>query len=134
MFNLKSIYDLPSIGRLNTVHHDGVPNSKCLDHFLFLTESTQCAMTYDGNYRIVVRGYYAEKWHSSFYTVYESPFIREILPLWYDTVACIVADQNIRHGFVDVFFDHDGLFNGSTLELSGIADQLPAPNPDWRID
>lgn len=105
MFNIESIYELPSIGRLNTIHHDGVPNNLCLEHFLFLTESTQCAMDYNGNYRIVVRGYYLGKWHSSFYVVYESPFIREILPIWYDTVMSIGTDQNIRHGFVDVYFD-----------------------------
>lgn len=105
MLNIKSIHELPSIGRLNTVHHEGVPNSLCLEHFLFLTESTQCVMEYNGNYRIIVRGFYSGKWFSSFYVVYESPFIREILPLWYDTVACIVAEQNVRHGFVDVFFD-----------------------------
>lgn len=114
MFNIRSIYDLPSIGRLNTVHYDGVPNNLCLEHFLFLTESTQCAMEYDGNYRIVVRGFYSGKWHSSFYVVYDSPFIREILPIWYDTVASIVADQTIRHGFVDVYTE--------------------CPSSDWRVE
>lgn len=105
MFHIKTIHELPAIGRLNTVHYEGVPNNLCLEHFLFLTESTQCAMDYNGNYRIVVRGFYCDKWHSSYHVVYKSPFIREILPIWYDTIATIVANHNIRHGFVDVYTD-----------------------------
>ena len=106
MFNIKSIHDLPSIGRLNTVHHDGVRTTYLFrTFFCFLQNQRNVRWITTVIIRIVVRGYYLGKWHSSFYVVYESPFIREILPIWYDTVMSIGADQNVRHGFVDVYFD-----------------------------
>lgn len=97
MYNSRN--DLPPVTRLNTVHHQGVPYDKCYEHFVFVSESTELVMIYDGDFVISARGFYSDKWHPRWYEVYRSPFIREILPIWYESVCFACLCQNMRHGF-----------------------------------
>ncbi len=94
--------DLPPVSRLNTVHHSGVPCHLSYEHFVFVSESTELVMIYDGDYVISARGYWSDSWHSRWYEVYRSPFIKEILPIWYESVSYACMCQCMRHGFEDV--------------------------------
>lgn len=96
---IDSKYNLPDIGRLNKVHHEGVPHSKVFQHFIFCSESTQIVMEFDGDYSVSVRGFYGENWYSSFHRLIVTPYYREALAAWYDAISFQLMILSDRHGF-----------------------------------
>lgn len=103
---------LPSITRLNTVRHEGVPLTKAIEHYCFCYESTQLIMEFRDDWIVSVRGNLSSVWHPRWTRLFSSPFFKEARNYFMEVASFVVMDWSCSE-YPDSFFDEGSVEVGS---------------------